>query len=234
MRRTIMVGCPVWRREWVLPNWFLHTERACFRAGVQPHYVFVADPKDIHTTEVIFGMAMERDLSMGWSHEDRPPEDARVWNHSRFKRMVELRNQLLRLVREQEPEFFLSLDSDILLAPDVIGQLLESSERFDAVGGKTFMEESGTSSPSFAMASGAGLRRNDESCVMQVDYIMAIKLMNPAAYNVDYVFDEQGEDIGWSRQCRKANLRLGWDGRTTSKHVMRPEQLRKVDPRCGF
>jgi hypothetical protein len=69
---------------------------------------------------------------------------------------------------------------------------------------------------------------------MPVDVIMAMKLMKPSAYWVDYRDHEQGEDVGWSIACQEQHLRLGWDGRVCSKHVMKPEQLDPIDARCGY
>jgi hypothetical protein len=63
---------------------------------------------------------------------------------------------------------------------------------------------------------------------------LAIKLMSPRAYNIDYRFHHQGEDIGWSVAATEKGLKLGWDGRICSKHVMAADQLQLVDPRCGY
>lgn len=94
----------------------------------------------------------------------------------------------------------------------------------------------GTHCPSYAKfkRDGTGLLRQNASAVFKVDVIMAIKLMKPQAYNVDYAADTRGEDIGWSINCRNEGLKLGWDGRVTNKHVMLPELLEPVDKRVGF
>jgi hypothetical protein len=63
---------------------------------------------------------------------------------------------------------------------------------------------------------------------------MAAKLMTPDAFRVDYEFDLQGEDVGWSRACARAGLTLGWEGRVISKHVLAPHLLTTRDPRVGF
>jgi hypothetical protein len=73
----------------------------------------------------------------------------------------------------------------------------------------------------------------DDGC-FPVGVIMAIKLMTPPAYNVDYEWNHQGEDIGWSLAALARGLKLGWDSRTTTKHVFYPHLLDEVDPRCGY
>jgi hypothetical protein len=53
----------------------------------------------------------------------------------------------------------------------------------------------------------------------------ALKLLSPIAYAVDYELHPQGEDIGWSRACQLAGVKLGWDNRHVSSHIMSPVVL---------
>lgn len=233
---TLVVGCPVRQRTWIIKQWFEHVEHACRIASVEPIYAFVADHDDETVQELSTLMLVHsRRAVFAWCTEDLTEPDTRKWDHDRFGRMVELRNQLLHLVRQLAPDYFLSLDSDILLHPQVIQSLLDV-EGYDAVGGATFMG-SGTHLPSCGWHQGMeGLVRREMEAkgVVRVGVIMAIKLMAPAAYAVDYEFSVQGEDIGWSVACERAGLRLAWDNRFTSKHVMEPAHLGQIDPRCGW
>ncbi len=148
--------------------------------------------------------------------------------------MVLLRNTLLERVRQLAPEHYWSVDSDILVAEETLVSALEARERFDAVGSKCYMTTKGTMAPSYGMLNGHGIRRPDSTGCFKVDAIMAVKLMNPDAYNVDYSVHRQGEDIGWSKDARKRGVKLGWDGRTISKHLMTKESIHRVDDRVGF
>jgi hypothetical protein len=235
----LLVGCPVYKRDWILPHWLVNVEAAARRLGVVPSYVFVGDPNDKATIEVVETCrelyCEDRVVRFVWfAEEEEREDDARVWNALRYHRMVELRNALLRTVRLMRPNWFLSLDSDILLHPQTLLDLYESSANFDAVGGKAFLSL-GTVCPTWAnLAPLGGLQRQNADGVFPVDVIMAIKLMNERAYNVDYRWHEQGEDAGWGIACREAGVRLGWDGRTANKHVMERDQLFAVDKRCGY
>lgn len=230
----IVVGCPIFKRGWVLRHWFDAVEHAFSKANLEPIYVFVGDPRDSDS----FGSVdqaldmYDREVYISWVEENVDAPTDRNWNQHRYHRMVYIRNELLDLVRKIEPDYFFSVDSDILLHPDTLVNLLESTERFDAVGGKTYMTPAGKQFPSYGYM--PGLRRFDESSVFPVDVIMAIKLMNPETYKVDYVYHDYGEDIGFSLSCLDKGLRLGWDGRVVSKHVMDPTSLSLVDERCGF
>jgi hypothetical protein len=172
---------------------------------------------------------------MAWIEEENVPEK-RVWNPERFHRMVYLRNLLLGAVRNLSPDHFLSLDSDILLHPRALASMMElAGSSYDAVGGKAYMTAKGTWCPSFGyISSSRGILRYESTDVLRVDAIMAIKLMTPSAYLVDYEFHEQGEDIGWSLACKREGVTLGWDGRVTNKHVMHEKALDALDQRCGF
>ena len=176
---------------------------------------------------------MDRTIVFRLIREEACFDDVRDWNNDRYERMTFLRNQLLGTVREYNPDYFLSLDSDIFIAEDSLVTLFESIENFDAVGGKCYMSP-GTRAPSYAMMPHTTLLRPDSSEVMEVEIIMAMKLMKPSAYKVDYVTHYHGEDIGWSLECKVAGLRLGWDGRITNKHCMDKSDVLVVDPRCGY
>lgn len=235
----ILVGCPLWDRLWIIDEWLTYTVEACSVANLVPSFVFVGDLRD-PTVERVTKLCLDNgyEVFLVQEDEDRHVKYARAWNHSRYDRMVFLRNLLLKKVREINPEFFLSLDSDILLAPFALKMMMSLMGQFDAVGGKTYMTppsgRNGMVCPSYGMLPAGRLQRKDSKEVLTVDAIMAIKLMSPKAYAVDYRFHEQGEDLGWSMACTENGLKLGWDGRVCSKHVMALKYLDIVDDRCGF
>lgn len=236
----ILIGCPVLHREWCMPAWFDHVLEA--RVATRERlgddfdfgYVFVGDKeRDPKTYDVIMrqtsGTVVWRDVV------DPKPTDDRKWNQPRYKRMAELRNELLDEVRKDGPDAFLSLDSDILLHRDAISVLLEELEPDRAVGGKVYLSEHGTRIPSWAKIGRDGqLQRNDSVGTFKVDVIMAMKLMSPKAYNVDYAPNVQGEDTGWSKLARAAGVKLVWVGSVASKHLFTREALHEFDPRVGF
>ncbi len=228
---NLIVGCPVAHREWILPTWFAHVRAATDLAGLSPTFTFVCHPDD-RSWGCITDHAPDATLVSAPFARGR---DQRDWRPERYAQMVELRNLLLGSVRAQAPDLFLSLDSDILLHPDQLKLMVDDLDRFDAVGGRCYMTSAGTRFPSWGRLSRLGnLQRVDSTGTFAVDVIMAIKLMTPAAYAVDYEFDLQGEDVGWSRAATRAGVRLGWDGQVASKHVLASHLLTPVDARVGF
>lgn len=239
MSIDLLVGCPVYHREWILDYWWNHVERSCYRAGITPGYAFLLDRRD-RNSELLLrekALAFGRTAELLLVDEGNRAQELRNWtSQDRLEHMVWIRNKLLNLVRQICPLYFLSVDSDILLHPDAVKNLLETGMKFDAVGGRTYMDPVGVYAPSYANISGNGhaLERPDYDGILEVQVIMALKLMGPEAYLVDYSYDDRGEDIGWSLACAEAGLSLGWDGRVVSKHVMFPWMLEAPDPRCGF
>jgi hypothetical protein len=206
--------------------------QAAEAADVVVTYAFVADPFDSFTLSAIEALPVESVVDLV---EDRRSADERVWNGERYLHMAELRNRLLQTVRFLDPPLFLSLDSDILLHPDALKNMIESTEKFDVVGGKAFMTSTGEACPSWGFPTrSGGIRRSNAYGVFPVEIVMAVKLFTPNAFSVRYEYDSHGEDLGFSRNCRAAGLTLGVDARVTNKHVMSKEWLERIDERCGF
>lgn len=233
----ILVGCPIQKREWIFSDWHWAVMTSCHAAGLNPGFIFVIDPNEEPLNTIIHNLAKINNNRL-WivPVEEKAREDIRDWNEQRYKRMVELRNLLLKHVRTISPPLFLSLDSDIILHPDTVTSMMANlTEEYAAIGGKAYMTHIGQYHPSYGRLSNHGnLQRPDSQGVFKVDVIMAIKLMKPEAYNIDYKFDSMGEDIGFSKNCKEAGLRLCWDGTIANKHVMRKEDIDRIDPRVGY
>jgi len=234
---NLLVGCPVRDRAWILPAWFDHVEAACARADVVPSYIFAVGAGDPSWPAIgAFSLLIGRSVTVVETGEQLSTA-TRGWHlEARLRHMVEIRNLLLDAVREIGPDLFLSLDSDILLHSDAVANLVESTQRFGAVGGAAFMSNT-EEHPNCGWVEGmTGFTRQrmEHRGVIPVGVIMAVKMMGPAAYSIDYAFSVQGEDIGWSLAAGEAGVRLGWDNRVINKHVMTPVALGVVDERCGF
>ncbi len=242
MKKQIFIGAPTVNREWIIHDWINKTFGAISSLSDDFDFGFM-----MVSPEYDKGTKAVEDFCLAMNHcfyhvvvEDKKEDDKRHWNHDRYHRMVYLRNLLLDRIRLVNPDYFLSLDTDILLHRDCISNLIDTQKSLmaDAVGGKTYMTTRGVMSPSYGMFRqqqvSQGIRRRDSAGVIKVDVIMAIKLMTPAAYAVDYEFHTHGEDLGWSAACKRKGLSLYWDGKVTNKHVMEPRMLNEIDLRVGF
>lgn len=235
----LLVGCPVLRRGWVLDEWHAHLQVASTAVGIDmPHLIFAGAVDDTDSFDVITRFPNPK---LYVPTAETKTNDVRDWGirKQRFVHMAFVRNELLAKVRMHQPDLFLSLDSDVLLAPDALVSMFEalrSRPEWGAVGGRCHLFPTDkTKFPSYAMWARNGIRRVDQpGGLFQVDCIFAIKLMRPAAYNVDYAYHDKGEDCGWAVNCKTAGVALGWDGRHCSKHVYSRDELHKVDKLAGF
>jgi hypothetical protein len=143
--------------------------------------------------------------------------------------MVSLRNGLLKRVRELNPDYYFSLDSDILLEnPNTIELLIAHiNSGADAVSPLMFMTPVGDMYPSVMSwrndVPGKAFRKPKYPIgkYFQSDIIMAAKMMSKKVYqNIDYVIHEQGEDVGWSYQCRLHDFKLFSASYIYAPHIM--------------
>jgi hypothetical protein len=234
VNRPVLVGCPTADRTWIIDQWLNHVVRAASVAEVDVEVVLLGPPGDGTLRRAVEQAAL-LDVPLYWRDSDEKPgtraralselgAEEHLWPDERLKKMVGLRNQLLREVRSRQPELFLSIDSDVLLHERALAGMigLLRGRRYAAVGSKTHLSPHSLGAPNYANLSEDGrLCRRDVCDVLEVGVLMALKLMRPNAYNVDYAFDGRGEDVGWSLSCKRGGLRLAWDGRFCSRHVMR-------------
>lgn len=223
----LIVGCPVRDRAWIIDDWIGHVSTAVGVASdaldrqIDLQFFFVGDPVTDPETFVQVDRLGDQATVVRVAEEGLPVQHA--WHFQRYAYMAGLRNKLLGAVRELEPDLFWSVDSDILIAPrslELALQALEDPREFAAVGQRCYMAPGDWCTSNAMLTPHGGMVRETVEGLIQVDAIMAAKLMTPAAYQVDYETHQQGEDIGWSINVRRRGLKLGWDGRTTSNHVM--------------
>lgn len=234
----LFVGCPVTRRNWILNKWHVHVLRSVeyLRRSTECEleYIFVVPSHDTETVATVAEFEVPVHIRL---RDEHPIPDRRMWSSGRYTSMVETRNHLLDSVREFSPDYFLSLDSDILLAPEALQSALSVlTEDTWAVGLGAYMTPrgSGVTSMGVWLPNHNSYKRIDTDEVVRCDIIMAAKLMSPKAYNIDYEFHRNGEDLGWSLAVQRAGGKFLWDGRVKNKHVMEPGLLNVVDSRVGF
>lgn len=232
---TVLVGCPVFERDWVLGRWFDHLESWPLELG----FVFAYTPGSDSTLDIIQSRAPDATIIVV---EDGDHSVERNWGkRSRLETLADMRNEILRTVRVLGPDFYLSLDSDVLVAPWEESHTLFNSVRrggeFDAISPLAYLG-AGDVSNAFHWR-GDHLTRLDKAkrygVPQPVGVLCAAILMNPAAYNTgSYSYDMLGEDIAWARSVRRGPVRLGFDSSVVFDHVMSQEQLHVNDARVPW
>lgn len=230
-----VIGCPVVNRAWILPLWKDHVE-AAIPYGWEHYFIFVVPSWDTDTLDIL---STWKNTKIILSDETERP-DVRNWaNTDSYYLMSALRNRILREVRTYKPDVYISLDSDILVQDLTFSLMKDTMDRFsaNAVGGYTFLDPMDPTCSNIAMwqdPTMSSFRRIVGNGTCKVDVIMAIKMMDNLAYNVNYEHHTMGEDFGWSKAAKLAGVEIYMDGRSPAKHVMHREYLEIVDKRVGF
>jgi hypothetical protein len=142
-----------------------------------------------------------------------------------------MRNSILHKVRDYKPDFYFSLDSDILIEnPNTLELLMAHIQNgADAVSPLMYMTPVGTDYPSvMSWKDSVGekaYRKKDYQIgtYFESDIIMAAKMMSKDVYmNVDYEFHQQGEDLGWSKNATIKNYNLYSASYIYAPHIMSP------------
>lgn len=232
-----LAGCPVNERSWVIKQWVKHLKRAADFAEIDLILACVIPSHDSETQNALQEACLANSVEVFLDLVDEEKhDDKRVWNANRYEHMAMLRNRLLDMVRLLDPQYFLSIDSDILIGREVIPPLIKDLDRFDAVAGKIWLHPQHIDIVNWAnlRQSGGGIRRKNVEGSFEVDVIMALKLMSRDAFWIDYSSHSQGEDFGWSKNARENGLKLGWNGFLPSKHIMNEDALHMLDKRVGW
>lgn len=246
----VLIGCPVFDRAWILPDWFAAIEKQTFPLE-DIGFIFELGPNDDETHDILWEWHMNhpqvavfdgqiQDRMKHRSHD----EGSRIWQLTDYERMVTLRNSLLDRAILYEPDAYFSLDSDIILEnPHTIEELFfYMCSDLDAVSPLCYMTPTGIDYPNamkWAYAGpGPAIRVKPDPTVdlQRVDIIMAAKMMNVEVYQqTRYRWHKQGEDLGWSQHCYEQDLKLYLLPKVYATHIMHRSQLQDYkkngDPR---
>ncbi len=249
----LVIGCPIYKRDWIFPYWIscIENQNIDFSSTA---FVFEISSNDAQTIEMLIKYRNARpdipefilDIKEDVFHFDHQ-EGTRTWSISKYQNMVNLRNSLLSKVRELNPNYFFSLDSDILLTNQNTIQLLIAhvNSGADAVSPLMFMTPIDTMYPSVMNwidePGGQAFRKEKYSFgeYFQSDVIMAAKMMSKDVYsNVNYSLHSQGEDLGWCGNAAKLGYKLYSASYIYAPHIMHKQMLQHFlengDPRENF
>ncbi len=231
----LIIGCPIYKRDWIIHHWIKCLLKQSIDLS-EVGFVFETSPDDLSTVHSLstwknmdkripLFLINERTDIPHFSHD----ENTRQWTISKYHNMVSLRNSILKTVRECQPDYYLSLDSDILLEnPNTIELLIAHiNSGADAVSPLMFMTPVGTNFPSVMTwkdGSHDKAYRHQSYPIgtyFKSDIIMAAKMMSKDVYNnVDYEVHSQGEDLGWCRNAHKKGFNLYSASYIYAPHIM--------------
>lgn len=237
---NLAIGCPIYKRDWIFPYWISCIENQNIDFS-RTAFVFEVSQNDSETIEMLIKYRNARpdipefilDIKEDVPHFDHE-EGTRTWSISKYQNMVNLRNSLLSRVRELNPNYFFSLDSDILLTNQNTIQLLIAhvNSGADAVSPLMFMTPVDTMYPSVMNwineRGGQAFRKESYPFgeYFESDVIMAAKMMSKDVYtNVNYSLHSQGEDLGWCGNAAKMGYKLYSASYIYAPHIMHKQMM---------
>lgn len=246
--KSILIGCPVHKRDWVLPDWLKCIEQQNYPLD-KIGFIFELSEDDEETEQIlydwheshpqiaVFDGVIRTDLKHS-AHQD----GQRHWNIEKYSVMVELRNSLLERASCYDFDCYFSLDSDILLEdPETLSFLSEATNYYDVISPLSYMTPYDTNYPSVMWWQGEpGYEAyRDPSRVklgsfFQADIVMAAKMMSKPVYRTTrYILHRQGEDLGFARMLHKRNFRSYCASNIYAFHAMHKHTLEEYK-RIGY
>lgn len=249
MSLELVVGAPVWDRGWCLDIWF---DSVC--ANVTPSktgLVFVVPPEDQRTRDVIERRGAE--FAFVEVVRDRAPaHDRRERLEDNHATLARARNALLKEVQQVGPKWYLSWDSDLLIAPRVLAKLKSSGKpvttvwtwlnRMQPRRGRHWDDERSQllevvwQEPVAATAMEWEAERRAHhfpsnefgeraAGLWRCDVALAFQLMAPAAYaRASYAPHPHGEDIPFNWQLKELGVDRWCYGGQPGVHLFNREQ----------
>lgn len=206
----LAIGMPVFERAWCLPLWFDSLEAQKLAPKEDITLCFVYSKSFDGTYDILrrrgeeYGdlLIYEYDIKTYSSREDM----------ARFNELVLYRNWLLDMVKEVDPDYFLSWDNDILFYPGrlqallevaasdrVVGALMDMGGRDEVMAHPSVMDFGATP---YEVAFRKPWKEYPHQEPFKCDIVMAVKLMGREVYqNARYRWDQVGEDIGFCHSC---------------------------------
>lgn len=232
----LVVGCPIYNRAWIFGRWLEHLNEWT-QHGVSLHFVFVTNGTPDHDDSLGLAFDLGRvDLIPGQAGD-------RGWEKKeRVELLAGARNALKRLARHElgriGGDYFLSLDSDILVSPwEESRVLFDDLQGKDAVSPLAYLGERESNAFSFPVPGRPARRLKPLDALQHADVLCAAILMSRKLVldpRVEYGYHPLGEDFFWSAQARANRYDLALDSRVKWKHVMQKEWLDTVDRRIGW
>jgi len=216
----IVIGCPIFEREWVLPRWL----QSVFNQGLSPgdiSFVFGITDGEDNTRELVekYGDKVRDTYIIDCNDQvcfrDRNP--------ARFYPLAEIRNRMLAQIQEINPDYYFSWDSDIMLPENALKQLVEDDK--DIVSPWVELVP-GIPNCVSLIPNTRAFRRNKpiphyypKGELYPVDICFACVLMKPVAYGIMYEWHQGGEDYGWGLNLLEAGIQCWMDSRIEGHHI---------------
>jgi len=223
---NIMIGCPVRNRDWILPKYLKCIYEIDYpKEKIIPCFI-VNDSTD-NSEKILNDFMIEhgheyKDFiiyikNLGQVEDKRQYEIRQKIYHS----LAKLRNRLLNCAIDKNVDYLLSVDSDILVPPHILKNLLADDK--DIVAAQIW-NDSGQKYPNIMIEkNGKFVHYFDfpKQSLFKCDVTGAVYLIKKKVLNsIRYEYHKQGEDVGFCLSARNKGFEIWVDSRVQCKHIM--------------
>lgn len=137
MQPKIAIGCPVRNRAWVLPEYLGALLKIDVPNPENLRFIFLDNDSFDDTSDLLYYFYQ---TLMDRSDGERPHgtckietlyTDCEMWQrgdyaHNQYANLANVRNQFLEMFLRTDADYLLSVDSDVIVPPDIVTRLLDS------------------------------------------------------------------------------------------------------------
>jgi len=229
MQPKVMIGCPVRNRAWILPRYLESLERIEYpRSNIE--YCFVINDCIDRTPCILEEFAARHGHQVKLIYHDMKSNRSHIRGQYNFHDLAGLRNILLAAFIASDCQYLFSLDSDILVPPHALVQLIAADCDIIAAlvcNGHELGDDKIYNLLTYT-ESGSLIHLKDfpRDQVFRVDCTGAAYLIKRhviETLKVRYSAKFGAEDIGFCQAARKQGLAIHCDGRIECTHIMSPQ-----------
>lgn len=217
----LVIGCPIKDRAWCLPQWW----QAIEDQDVEHEKVCIYSESADETLQLL------KDNDVTVLVDDRPGRrrneiDGHMWVQQRYEYMSSMRNRLIEYCLEHEADYFFSLDSDVILPPKGLQQMLRFAETHEGVIAPAVNMTTGQIAWN-VMAwkdrehPGVANRNAGEQQTGPADVVMAAMMLDRRGMECRWQSHTQGEDVGFCVDATAKDVPRWWLAEIHCTHLMR-------------
>lgn len=221
----LVIGCPVYNREWSLPRWFqcVFDQKMTLK---NTDLVFAYTEGDDNTLDIIKKYGQKFNSCTIIDCNDIKAFGGR--DSERYYSLVILRNRIFEVLRNLQPDYYFSYDSDILLPEGTLKGLIKDKK--DIVGPWVdLVPPNGI--PNCVSRIGNGFRRRKpyaqfypQTGLYEVDTVFAVSLMTAPVFNTcTYKWNPGGEDYGFAEEALAAGFHSWMDANFIGTHLYKKD-----------
>lgn len=220
----IAMGCIVRNREWALPSYLSALQELDWPAQLK-HYLFLENDSDDGTGAILDDFTPDPGAVKTVEHIVTGVKHWRRGEYAtgQYAHLARIRNAFLEMFLATDADYLFSVDSDVIVAPGVLGRLLSVIEGDRVAGFKTIAGAAICNIVNKQLEGsipGNFMVRKDNkiihppsyalSGVMDVDVIGAVYLIPRKIFGGDvrYAAHPQGEDIAFCQAAATAGYKL--------------------------